>query len=71
MYGKLLVVSGFGANTLNVAHVSSSFSNLNTFDVIVSVGDLLIGNANGVIPLLQVYNTIGLVLQNVVQFCPK
>ena len=66
--GKPDVVSVFGANTLKVAQQSSSFSNLNTVEVVVSAGSLLIGNANGVEPLEHVYKTIGLVLQNVVQF---
>ena len=70
-YGNDEVVSVFGANTLNVAQQSSSFSNLNTVDVVVSIGFLLIGIASGVEALLHVYKVIGLVLQNVVQFWPK
>ena len=69
--GNAEVVSVFGANTLNVAQQSSSFSNLNTVDVVVIAGSLLIGIANGVEPDEQVYKDTGLVLQNVVQFCPK
>ena len=65
------VVSVFGANTLNVAQQSSSFSSLNTVDVVVTAGSLLIGIANGVAPPEQVYKDTGLVLQNVAQFCPK
>ena len=68
MNGKAEVVSVFGVSTLNVAQQSSSFSNLNTVEVVVSAGFLLIGRANGVEPLLHVYSVIGLVLQNVVQF---
>ena len=49
--GIVALVSGsvFGVNTLNVAHPSSHFSTLNTIDVSVSVGDLLIGIASGVL----------------------
>ena len=60
--GNAEVVSVFGANTLNVAQQSSNFSNLNTLDVVVSVGDLLIGILKGTPLELQVYNVIGLVL---------
>jgi hypothetical protein len=70
-YGNADAVSVFGANTLNVAQQSSNFSNLNTVLVVVIVGSLLIGIANGVPALEHVYNDIGLVLQNVAQFCPR
>ena len=66
--GYVAVSSVFGANTLQVAQQSSNFSNLNTEEVSVSVLDLLIGIVNGVLPEEQVYRTIGLVLQKVVQF---
>ena len=66
--GNVDVVSVFVVNTLNVAQQSSNFSNLKTFDVVVSLGSLLIGKDNGVDPLEHVYRTTGLVLQNVVQF---
>ena len=69
--GNPVVVSVFGANTLNVAQQSSSFSNLNTVDVSVTAGSLLIGIANGVEPPEHVYSVTGLVLQNVVQFWPR
>lgn len=61
-YGKTLVVSVFGASTLHVAQHPSNFSNLNTVEVTVSAGSLLIGIASGVFPVEHVYNTIGLVL---------
>ena len=66
--GYPLVVSVFGANTLNVAQHSSNFSSLNTVLVVVTAGSLLIGIANGVEALEQVYSVTGLVLQNVAQF---
>jgi len=66
--GNPAVVSVFGANTLKVAQQSSNFSNLNTVEVSVTAGSLLIGIANGVAPPEQVYKVTGLVLQNVVQF---
>jgi len=69
--GKAFDVSGLVAKTRHVAQQSSSFSKRKILDVTVSLGDLLIGNVNGVLPLEQVYKTIGLVLQKVVQFCPK
>ena len=50
-YGNIDVVSVFGARTLNVAQQSSNFSNLNTVEVVVTAGSLLIGIANGVDPL--------------------
>ena len=73
---ELVVVYGnspsvVGVRTLNVAQQSSNFSNLNTVDVVVSAGSLLIGIANGVVPLEHVYRVIGLVLKNEVLFCPK
>lgn len=70
-YGNEDVVSSLGAKTRHVAQQSSNFSNLKTVDVVVIAGSLLIGIANGVDPLEHVYSTIGLVLQKVVQFCPK
>ena len=60
--GKPLPVL-FGASTLNVAQQSSSFSNLNTVLVVVSVGLLLTGIAIGVLPEEHVYKVTGLVLQ--------
>lgn len=69
--GKTDVVSVLGANTRHVAQQSSNFSSLNTVDVAVSLGSLLIGSASGVPLEPQVYNTIGLVLQKVAQFWPK
>ena len=69
--GNVDVVSVFGASTRHVAQQLSNFSNLNTVDVAVSAGSLLMGIASGVPLLPHVYKTIGLVLQNVVQFCPK
>lgn len=57
-------VSVFGASTLHVAQQSSSFSNLNTVEVLVSVGLFDTGIASGLFPVPQVYNTIGLVLKN-------
>ena len=71
IYGKILVVSGLFAKTLHVAQQLSNFSNLNIFDVVVSVGLLLIGISNAVLQHERGYNTIGLVLQKVLQFCPK
>ena len=56
--------SVFGASTLHVAQQSSNFSNLNTVEVLVSVGLLDTGIARGLFPVPQVYNTIGLVLKN-------
>ena len=64
-YGNRDVVSVFGANTLNVAQQSSSFSNLNTLLVAVSFGFLLIGSVSGVEPPEHVYKVIGRVLQKV------
>ena len=61
-YGCVLVVSGLGSRTRHVAQQSSNFSNLNTEDVVVTVGSLLIGIDNGVPLDPQVYKTIGLVL---------
>ena len=69
--GNKLVVSVFGASTRHVAQQSSNFSSLNTVEVVVSAGSLLIGSASGVPLDPQVYKTIGLVFQKVVQFCPK
>lgn len=66
--GNPEVVSVLGANTLNVAQQSSNFSNLNTVDVSVTAGSLLIGIARGVAPDEHVYKDTGLVLQNVAQF---
>jgi hypothetical protein len=63
--GIVALVSGsvFGAKTLKVAHPSSIFSTLNTVDVSVSVGSLLIGIASGVLQHPHKYKVIGLVLQ--------
>lgn len=61
-YGNTLDWSVFGASTLQVAQHPSSFSSLNTVEVVDTVGSLLIGIASGVPLLLQVYSTIGLVL---------
>ena len=66
-YGNKLVVSGLGARTRQVAQQSSNFSNLKTLEVVPSIV-LVVGIAKGVEPPEQVYNTIGLVLQKVVQF---
>ena len=66
--GNRLVVSVFGASTRQVAQQSSNFSSLKTVDVAVSLGSLLIGSASGVPLEPHIYHTIGLVLQNVVQF---
>ena len=57
-YGNREAVSVFGARTLNVAQQSSNFSNLNTVDVTVSPGSLLIGIVIGVEPLPHVYKVI-------------
>ena len=54
--------SALATNTRQVAQQSSSFSTLKILEVVVSVGLLLIGMLSGVLPELQVYNTIGLVL---------
>ena len=61
-YGVVLVASGLGSRTRHVAQQSSNFSSLNTVDVVVSAGSLLIGIASGVPLEPQVYSTIGLVL---------
>ena len=55
-YGNTLVVSVFGANTLNVAQQPSNFSNLNTVLVVVTAGSLLIGIASASFPVPQVYS---------------
>ena len=67
----MLSSSVFGASTLQVAQQSSNFSILNTLDVVVTLGSLLIGKDNGVDPEEQVYSTIGLVLKNDWLFWPK
>ena len=59
----------FTINTRKVAQHSSNFSSLNTVDVVVSVGLLLIGIASGVLPVAQVYKVIGLVLKHTGQHC--
>lgn len=61
-YGNTLVSSVLGASTLQVAQQPSNFSSLKTVLVVVILGSLLIGIANGVFPPEQVYNCIGLVL---------
>ena len=61
-YGLVAPTSALGARTLHVAQQPSSFSILNTEEVSVTAGSLLVGIANGVAVLLQVYSTIGLVL---------
>lgn len=64
----MLSSSVFGASTLQVAQQSSSFSILNTLDVVVTLWSLLIGKDNGVDPEEQVYSTIGLVLKMIDYF---
>ena len=64
----MLSSSVFGASTLQVAQQSSNFSILNTLDVVVTLGSLLIGKDNGVDPEEQVYSTIGLVLKMIDYF---
>ena len=70
-YGKTLPSSVFGACTRNVEQQQSSFSILNTVLVVVIAGSLLLGIAIGSSPELQLYNTIGLVLKNILLLCPR
>ena len=70
-YGNILVVSVFGASTLNVAQQPSNFSNLNTVLVVVTAGSLLIGIAIASLPEPQVYIVTGLVLKNRLLLWPK
>ena len=56
------MLSWLAISTRQVAQHSSNFSTLNIVEVVVSVGVLLIGIARGVLLVLQVYKTIGLVL---------
>jgi len=65
------VVSGLGANTLNVAQHPSTFSTLNTFEHVTpsvphTTFSLVVGMLHGVPFPQQVYNIIGLVLQPIV-----
>ena len=60
-YGYILPCSGFCSRTLNVAQQPSSFSILNTVEV-VPFSVLVVGIAHGVPLLPQVYSITGLVL---------
>lgn len=65
----LYVLSEFTVSTRQVAQQSSNFSNLKILEVVSSFGFLLIGRLNGTPLEPQVYNIIGLVLQQVGQHC--